>query len=329
MMSVPSRSTTGRSRGEIQRHDRDVLAVDVEPDVELGPVREREHAHALALAACARCRAATAPAAGASGSQRCCALRNEKMRSLARDFSSSRRAPPNAGIEAVLVERLAQRLRLHHVGVDFRAVRDRPDAARDAVRVGVDDQVEAELAARAGRGTRSSRGISRSYRRAAAGTAACRIKRLQRQMQQHRRILADRIEQHRVFGSRPRPRAGCGCSPPRGCWRCVSRSAHAPAGPKAEWRLRAAMHGTGSSVLRMQRRSTQPVAWTCRPHSFLSSLLPPPAAGALRLAEPHRAGAGRAADRGEAAVVQRVVGNRVVGARNRRGRCRASSRRAD
>src|SRR3546814_3714552 len=30
------------------------------------------------------------------GSQRCAALRNEKMRSLARDFSSSRRAPPMA-----------------------------------------------------------------------------------------------------------------------------------------------------------------------------------------------------------------------------------------
>ncbi len=30
------------------------------------------------------------------GSQACCALRCEKMRSLARDFSSSRRAPPIA-----------------------------------------------------------------------------------------------------------------------------------------------------------------------------------------------------------------------------------------
>ena len=34
--------------GEIQRHDGDVLQVDVLPDVELGPVRERKHAHALA-----------------------------------------------------------------------------------------------------------------------------------------------------------------------------------------------------------------------------------------------------------------------------------------
>ena len=34
--------------GEVERHDRDVLDVDVVPDVELGPVREREDADALA-----------------------------------------------------------------------------------------------------------------------------------------------------------------------------------------------------------------------------------------------------------------------------------------
>src|SRR5206468_6878386 len=33
---------------EVERHDRDPLGVDVMPDVELGPVREREDAHALA-----------------------------------------------------------------------------------------------------------------------------------------------------------------------------------------------------------------------------------------------------------------------------------------
>ena len=67
MISVPSRSTTGRSAGEVERHDRDVLQVDVLPDVELGPVREREDADALALGACGCCRAARAPGAGSSG----------------------------------------------------------------------------------------------------------------------------------------------------------------------------------------------------------------------------------------------------------------------
>ena len=49
MISVPSRSTTGPLGREVERHDRDVLQVDVLPDVELGPVRQREHADALAL----------------------------------------------------------------------------------------------------------------------------------------------------------------------------------------------------------------------------------------------------------------------------------------
>ena len=54
-------------RREIQRHDRDVLQMDVLPDVELGPVREREHADALALRLLRRCRDSRARAAGASG----------------------------------------------------------------------------------------------------------------------------------------------------------------------------------------------------------------------------------------------------------------------
>src|SRR3954464_169964 len=41
-------------------------------------------------------------------------------------------------------------------------------------------------------------------------------------------------------------------------------------------------------------------------------LFPPPAAGALGLARRHRARAGRAADREEAAIVQLVVGNIVL-----------------
>src|SRR3546814_2111097 len=36
-------------RGDIERHDRDIFARDVLPDVELGPVRDREDADALAL----------------------------------------------------------------------------------------------------------------------------------------------------------------------------------------------------------------------------------------------------------------------------------------
>ena len=88
--------------GEVERHDRDVLEVDVLPDVELGPVRQREHADALALvlarvveAPQLRALVLRVPAVlGASGTRR--------SRSLARDFSSSRRAPPNAASKPYL-----------------------------------------------------------------------------------------------------------------------------------------------------------------------------------------------------------------------------------
>ena len=71
-----------------------LLALDVLPDVELGPVGDREHAHVLARV---HARVVQGPQLGPL------VLRvplaearrgSEKMRSLARAFSSSRRAPP-------------------------------------------------------------------------------------------------------------------------------------------------------------------------------------------------------------------------------------------
>ena len=52
---------------------------------------------------------------------------------------------PQSQIEAILIERLAQRLRLHHVGMELRPAGDRIDAAREAVAVDVRDQLEAEF----------------------------------------------------------------------------------------------------------------------------------------------------------------------------------------
>ena len=66
-ISAPSRTTVGRSGGEIQRHHVDALGQDVGPHVELGPVGQREDAQRLARARGCRCRGATAPGAGASG----------------------------------------------------------------------------------------------------------------------------------------------------------------------------------------------------------------------------------------------------------------------
>ena len=70
------------------------------------------------------------------------------MRSLARLFSSSRRAPPNAASKPCSVERLLQRLGLHHLGVQAGAGRERVDAARDAVLVDVHDELQPDRADR-------------------------------------------------------------------------------------------------------------------------------------------------------------------------------------
>ena len=49
------------------------------------------------------------------------------------------------GVEAVLIQRLAQRLGFHHVGMQAGAARDRVDAAREPIAIDVDDQFEPEL----------------------------------------------------------------------------------------------------------------------------------------------------------------------------------------
>ena len=109
--------------GEVQRHDRDVLA---------GRCTARRRARSSSTAgtrgcsrpcACARCTATTAPGAGCFGSQRCGGARNEKMRSLARLFSSSRRAPPKAASKPYLSSACFSACGLHDVGVHLRAVR--------------------------------------------------------------------------------------------------------------------------------------------------------------------------------------------------------------
>ncbi len=79
MISAPSRFHDGAFCREIQRHDGDVLLVDVLPDVQLGPVSTAGTRAATRRDACGRCTASTAPAAGAwdpsgaarSGTRRC------------------------------------------------------------------------------------------------------------------------------------------------------------------------------------------------------------------------------------------------------------------
>src|ERR1700704_4626102 len=113
--------------GEVQRHDRDLLLPDVLPDIELGPVRQRKHANTLpgALAGVVE-----RPELGAlllgvpavlGGAERKNALLGA-TRLLGAPRAAERR------IEAVLVERLAERLGLHDIGVQLRAVGERANA---------------------------------------------------------------------------------------------------------------------------------------------------------------------------------------------------------
>jgi hypothetical protein len=61
---------------------------------------------------------------------------------LARDFSSSRRAPPQRRVEPVLLERLFERLGLHDIGVNRGAMPEGVDAHRDAIEVDMDEEID-------------------------------------------------------------------------------------------------------------------------------------------------------------------------------------------
>ena len=174
MISAPSRSTTGRACGEVERHDRDVLQIDVLPDVELGPVRQREDADRFALVHARVVRCSTVPGAGSSdpsrgwrsGTRRCA-----PWRAL---FSSSRRAPPNAAsnpccVSACLSASVFMRSR---IGADVRG--ERRDALREAFLVGVHDQFQSVLPDHAVAEARSSPGTSTWCRCEGAGMAAGR-----------------------------------------------------------------------------------------------------------------------------------------------------------
>ena len=76
--------------------------------------------------------------------------------------------------------------------------------------------------------------------------------------------------------------------------------------------VRASARHRGASA-RCGRRRARARPEQCRPHSFLASSSHHQRPARSGSPTPHRAGAGRAADRREAAVVQRVVGNALVG----------------
>ncbi len=106
--------------------------------------------------------------------------------------------PADRRVEPVLVERLLQRLGLHDLRVQCRSGGDWVDAAVEPLLVDMHDQVEAEPL----RGCVAERdhlaefpgGVDVQQREGRLR----RIERLQREVQQNARILADRVHQHRV-----------------------------------------------------------------------------------------------------------------------------------
>jgi len=97
-----------------------------------------------------------------------------------------------------MVERLLECLGLHHLGVDRGARVDRIDTALDAVLVYMNDQVEIKtprrLVAELDHFAKLPRGVHVQQRK----RKTRRMKGLQRQMQHHAGIFADRVEHHRI-----------------------------------------------------------------------------------------------------------------------------------
>ena len=103
--------------GEIERHHVEPLAQDIAPHIALGPIGEREDARGLSRAEPS---IKKAPHLGALLARvPAVAGRAEREHALLRParLLVAPRAAEGA-VEAVRVERLLQRLRLHHVGVE-------------------------------------------------------------------------------------------------------------------------------------------------------------------------------------------------------------------
>src|SRR5690606_28486315 len=129
---------------EVKRHDRDVLKVDVLPNIELGPIRKRKDAQALAFVLPA---VVLMPELGTLPFGVPAMLgRTEREHTFLRArllFIASSAA--ESGIEPELVERLLQGLRLHDVRVNCGAVSEGADSLRQPFFVDVDEELEPEL----------------------------------------------------------------------------------------------------------------------------------------------------------------------------------------
>ena len=182
---------------EVQRHDRDAFEVDVLPDVQFGPVRQREDADRLTFVDLA---VVHVPQLGAlvlrvpavlAVTERVHTLLGPRLLFVAASTTEG-------GVETMLVQRLFQALGLHDVGVLGAAMGERVDALRHTFGVDVGDQLQAHfldhLVAEPVHLLEFPLGVDVHDRE----RQLAREKGLARQVQHHGGILADRVQHHRV-----------------------------------------------------------------------------------------------------------------------------------
>ena len=197
------------------------------------------------LSPCARsgrCRGSRAPAAGSSGPSGAAALRNENIRSLARLFSSSRRAPPNAASKPYWSSACFSACGLHDVGMDRRAVRERIDALRARPR---------RLMCTSSSQPSSPRDAVAERDHLAELPGRIDVQQRKRRRRRDRTPCTPDAASPRnpcrsntaspACGTRPRPRGGCGCSRLRaardGWWRSARFAAsHVGGGRRGDQR---------------------------------------------------------------------------------------------
>ena len=110
-----------------------------------------------------------------------------------------RGGPPNRGIKAMQIQRPLERLRLHHIGMHRRAMRDRTHPCSESFLMNVDNQVQPvllhQLIAKSDHLAELPGGIDMQQRK----RKPTGIERLLGKVQHHRAVLANRVHHHWVF----------------------------------------------------------------------------------------------------------------------------------
>lgn len=129
---------------EIERDDRNVLEIDVLPDIEFGPIGEGEDADALAFVDLA---VVDIPKFGALifGIPAVIFVTEGVDPFLGARLFLITPSTTEGGIELVVIECLLESLGFHDIGVFFAAMGEWADALFDALLVDVNDEVEAEF----------------------------------------------------------------------------------------------------------------------------------------------------------------------------------------